>query len=152
MVKKILATAAATAVMTSMFAATAFAAEELPEWNTNGGQSLIEGDTYVVQPVIEVALPGELSFGINPLKLDADDDPETTTDRVQIISGEYTIANYSNVDVLVTANTKVVGDSVQLAKAATAEWDTKTSELKLKNGRGQKNICCWYSCCRQKRK
>lgn len=63
--KKVVKTATATAVLTSMLAMPVCAAE----WNTNGGSSTVEGDAYVVQPTIEVELPGDLTFGVNPLML-----------------------------------------------------------------------------------
>ena len=53
---------------------------------------------FPVDPVIEVELPGDLAFGINPLSLDADDDG--TADD-QIVTSQYMITNYSNVPVLI---------------------------------------------------
>ena len=97
MIKKIMRTGIAVLTVSSMFAMTAFAAEE-NTWNVNGASTTIEGTAYTVDPIIEVELPGELTFGINPLSLDADEDG--TADS-QIISGEYLIVNNSNVPVLV---------------------------------------------------
>ena len=75
------------------------------DWNTNGGEATVEGGSYIVEPIIEVELPGDLTFGINPLYLDADEDGDK--ESTQIVSGQYIITNYSNVDVLVSAKTSL---------------------------------------------
>lgn len=130
MFKKVLASATLVAVMTSMLGMTAFAsAPATPEWDTNGGKATVEGDGVAVEPIIQVELPGDLSFGINPLRLDADEDG--TADQ-QIVKVDYTITNYSNVDVLVTAETKAtVGDKVELVDVTVAadSYDTNSKEL-----------------------
>lgn len=130
MFKKVLASATLVAVMTSMLGMTAFAsAPATPEWDTNGGKATVEGDGVAVEPIIQVELPGDLSFGINPLRLDADEDG--TADQ-QIVRVDYTITNYSNVDVLVTAETKAtVGDKVELldVKVAADAYDANSDEL-----------------------
>lgn len=117
MVKRMMRTGVALLAVSSMFAMTAFAADEEIGWNADGGSLQIEGDAWTVDPVIEVELPGDLAFGINPMSLDADEDG--TADK-QIVSGTYTIANYSNIPVLVETTTKLSGGSdVEILSDAT---------------------------------
>lgn len=129
MFKKVLASATLVAVMTSMLGMTAFAADATIPWDTNGGSQEITGDGVPVEPIIQVELPGDLSFGINPLRLDGDEDGKVDA---QIVSSDYTISNYSNVDVLITAKTWVtVKDTVDLKKTVTAadDYDKISKEL-----------------------
>lgn len=129
MFKKVLASATLVAVMTSMLGMTAFAADATIPWDTNGGSQEITGDGVPVEPIIQVELPGDLSFGINPLRLDGDEDGKVDA---QIVSSDYTISNYSNVDVLITAKTWVtVKDTVDLKKTVTAadDYDKISNEL-----------------------
>lgn len=120
--KKVIATATTAALVTGMFAGTAMAAE----WNENGGSQTVEGVSTAVQPTISVELPGDLAFGINPLKLDADGDQ--TADG-QIVATSYGIVNYSNVPVLVNAKTSATaGTGVNLK--ASIEYNGNTNELK----------------------
>lgn len=135
MKKKILSTAMATALLVTMFSGTAMAASA-PEWGENGGSTEVPGYSYTVSPTIEVELPGDLSFGINPLYLDADGDPETN-DKTQIVSGEYLIYNYSDVDVLITAETKTtLAEDVVLTADPTVDATTK----ELPKVSGKKNV------------
>ncbi len=121
MVRKMVRTAATTLAVASMFTMSAFAAD----WNTQGGTAEVEGTGNYVEPVIEVELPGDLSFGINPLQLDANEDG--TTDP-QIVTSDYIITNYGNVPVAITAETTAaVGGKVELQ--ADASYDTKTGDL-----------------------
>ena len=124
MKKKILSMAMTTALLVTMFSGTAMASEATtPAWGENGGSSTVEGNSYTVNPIIEVELPGDLSFGINPLYLDADENAET--DDTQIVTADYLITNYSNVDVLITAKTTVtLGTNVQLATDPAADEDS----------------------------
>lgn len=127
--KKIIRTGLAVLTVSSMFAMTAFAAEGDTEWNINGARTTVEGEAYTVDPVIEVELPGELTFGINPLSLDADEDG--TADS-QIISGEYLIVNNSNVPVLVGTTTKLIcGENIEVKTTlvANTDLDSKTKDL-----------------------
>lgn len=120
--KKVIATATTAALVTGMFAGTAMAAE----WNENGGSQTVEGVSTAVQPTISVELPGDLAFGINPLKLDADGDQ--TADG-QIVATSYGIVNYSNVPVLVNAKTSATaGTGVNLKEQI--EYNSNTNELK----------------------
>lgn len=134
--RKAIATIAAAATMTSMLGMTAFASE----WNVNGGQSTVEGETWVQQPTIEVELPGDLSFGINPLKLNVSE--TETEDTRQIVSGEYYVTNYSDIPVAVKASTflTVAADVEVYGKddMVAAKWDTangKTGELVSSTGK-----------------
>ena len=120
--KKVIATATTAALVTGMFAGTAMAAE----WNENGGSQTVEGVSTAVQPTISVELPGDLAFGINPLKLDADEDQKADG---QIVATSYGIVNYSNVPVLVNAKTSAkAGTGVNLK--ASIEYNSDTNELK----------------------
>lgn len=129
MVKKnLFKTLAAVSAMSVLMTSTVFAAE----WNENGGSQTVTGTNYPIEAVIEVELPGDLSFGINPLKIDADGDTETTGDNTQIISEQYLITNYSQVPVAVTAATKLtVADGVEIIDAPEASnYDGNSKELK----------------------
>lgn len=120
--KKVIATATTAALVTGMFAGTAMAAE----WNENGGSQTVEGVSTAVQPTISVELPGDLAFGINPLKLDADEDQKADG---QIVATSYGIVNYSNVPVLVNAKTSATaGTGVNLKTSI--EYNSDTNELK----------------------
>lgn len=136
--RKAIATVAAVATMTSMLGMTAFASETV--WNVDGAKSTVEGDTWVQLPTIEVELPGDLSFGINPLKLNVSE--TETADTRQIVSGEYYVTNYSDIPVAVKASTfltvatdvEVYGKDDMVA----AKWDTangKTGELVSSTGK-----------------
>lgn len=116
MMKKMMKIGLAVFTVTSMFTMTAFASE----WNTNGGETSVEGDAWTVDPVIEVELPGDLAFGINPLSLDADDDG--TADD-QIVTSQYMITNYSNVPVLINASTTLTGGT-NVDILADADYET----------------------------
>lgn len=120
--KKVIATATTAALVTGMFAGTAMAAE----WNENGGSQTVEGVSTAVQPTISVELPGDLAFGINPLKLDADGDQAADG---QIVATSYGIVNYSNVPVLVNAKTSAQASTGVNLKAS-IEYNGNTNELK----------------------
>lgn len=119
MVKKIMKTGIAVLTVTSMFGLTVFAEDALP-WNTNGGSTEVTGDAQPVEPTIEVELPGDLAFGINPLKLAVGEGDDAVTD--QIVSGQYVITNYSNVPVLIKTETTLTGgDKVDILADAAYE-------------------------------
>lgn len=132
--KKAITTATTAAVLAGTFAMPVSAAE----WNTNGGTTTVEGSGYVVEPTIEVELPGSLEFGINPLMLDVSEDP-SKPNKAQIVTGDYLITNYSNIPVAVSAVTTVTaGSDVELfdtTKAVAAMWNTDTNEMKPSTGK-----------------
>lgn len=135
--KAVTAVATIAAITTSMMAIPVSASQQTPEWNTNGGRDEREGGTYVVAPVIEVELPGSLEFGLNPLKLEASEDP-AVSNKAQIVSGTYVVTNYSNVPVEVTASTKVTaGADVEMLGATfvAADWDATNKQLNPKTGK-----------------
>lgn len=142
--RAVVAATAITAVMASTLAVPA-SATTAPEWGNNGGQERVHGDTYLVEPEIEVELPGDMTFGINPLKLEVSEDP-AHSEKSQIISGSYTVKNFSNVPVAVSAATSIkanadlaivgttgTGSSINWASNT---WDaTNASELKAVAGK-----------------
>lgn len=91
---------AATLVATMTLSTAVFAAEDTtPTWNNDNGEETIQGDATVVQPVLEVALPGDLAFVIDPLKIEND---------MQVIAGDYNVTNFSNVPVKITMKPSIV--------------------------------------------
>lgn len=123
--KRLISAIAVTAMITSMFATTAFA--EDPAWNSQGGKATVEGGSYSVEPTVEVALPGDLTFGINALKLNVAEEGQTEN-KAQIISTDYSVVNLSNIPVVVdVAVTAKAESGVTMMAAAT--YDDKTKEL-----------------------
>ena len=108
MFKRFLSATMAVALAAMVMAPAGALATEI-EWGNNGGSSEVTGDSYAVEAVLDVTLPGDLAFGINPLYLDADGDTATTGDNTQIVATDYVIQNYSNVPVLISAKTSVKG-------------------------------------------
>ncbi len=135
--RKVIATMTAISAVSSMFAMTAFAEGE---WNTNGGKAEVEGIPSIVSPTIEVELPGDLSFGINPLKMDVSEDPDNPNTN-PIISGDYYVTNYSNIPVAVRTTTFVsaANDKVEL-KSSMVKADWVGNELKGSDTTGNKAI------------
>lgn len=126
--KKLIASATTAVLVTGMLAGTAMA----DELNENGATQTVTGESSAVQPIISVELPGDLTFAINPLRLDANDDG---TKDEQIVATSYGIVNYSNVPVLVNAKTKAVAaNNTNLLGTATVAYDTNTSELTSADG------------------
>ena len=123
--KKFLAALSTAAITTSLLATTAFAAST-PEWNNNGGQATGEGGGTVRVPVIEVEVPLELPFAVNPYKLNLAEEGQTAiTD--QIYSDNYMIINHSEVPVAVaTASKATAGTGVTLETAV--KFDTNTGK------------------------
>jgi hypothetical protein len=128
--RKIFAVMTAAAMMTTMFGTTVFGAS-LDNTTTT---TTIEGSSYSVEPIIAVELPGDLAFGINPLSVDADGDTATTADKVQVVSSDYTVINYSQVPVAVQTSVtadKATGSKVNFVTApATSNYDTVSKDLK----------------------
>lgn len=91
--KRCVATTLAAAMMLSSTVSAA-------EWNTEGGSATVTGDSTVTQPVIEVALPGDLAFMIDPYLIDFDEQ--------QVVGGDYNVVNYSNVNVEVKVSPSIV--------------------------------------------
>lgn len=120
--KKFLAALSTAAITTSLLATTAFAST--PEWNNNGGQTTGEGNGTVRVPVIEVEVPLELPFAVNPYKLNLAEEGQTAiTD--QIYSDNYMIINHSEVPVAVkTASKATAGSDVTLETAVKFDANT----------------------------
>lgn len=127
--KKLIASATTAVLVTGMLAGTAMA----DELNENGATQTVTGESSAVQPIISVELPGDLTFAINPLRLDANDDG---TKDEQIVATSYGIVNYSNVPVLVNAKTKAVAtNNTNLLSGSTAvNYDANTDELTSAGG------------------
>lgn len=134
MFKKRLTTLTAVLAMTSMFACSVSASSDPLPWGTDGGQETIEGSNEMVSPILEVELPGDLMFGINPLRLSTQDrtDPENENATVssQIVTADYTVINRSNVGVIVSANTSVDAPDKTNTKV---ELKTLTEAVALRN-------------------
>jgi len=94
--KKLIATTLAGVLVLSS-SMVAFATEP-KDWNTDGGESTVEGYNTVTQPVIEVALPGELAFELDPFEINSDN---------QVFGYDYNVVNYSNIDVKIGITPKV---------------------------------------------
>jgi len=129
--KKILAAVSAAAMATSLFATTAFAAGATVEWNNNGGSATGEGESWTRNPVIEVEIPYELPFAINPYKLDLREDTSAGTAITdQIWSDNYLIINNSEVPVAVTTKSKAeAGTSSNLTIETAPKYNTNTGEM-----------------------
>lgn len=127
--KKLIASATTAVLVTGMLAGTAMA----DELNENGATQTVTGESSAVQPIISVELPGDLTFAINPLRLDANDDG---TKDEQIVATSYGIVNYSNVPVLVNAKTKAVAanNTNLIGSTGTVTYDPNTSELTSTGG------------------
>lgn len=126
--KKLIASATTAVLVTGMLAGTAMA----DELNENGATQTVTGESSAVQPIISVELPGDLTFAINPLRLDANDDG---TKDEQIVATSYGIVNYSNVPVLVNAKTKAVAaNNTNLIGSTTVAYDANTDELTSADG------------------
>lgn len=126
--KKLIASATTAVLVTGMLAGTAMA----DDLNENGATQTVTGESTAVQPIISVELPGDLTFAINPLRLDANDDG---TKDEQIVATSYGIVNYSNVPVLVNAKTKAVAaNNTNLLGTAAVNYDANTDELTSTGG------------------
>lgn len=127
--KKLIASATTAVLVTGMLAGTAMA----DELNENGATQTVTGESSAVQPIISVELPGDLTFAINPLRLDANDDG---TKDEQIVATSYGIVNYSNVPVLVNAKTKAVAanNTNLIGSTGTVTYNANTDELTSADG------------------
>lgn len=134
MIKKIIKLMSAVLAVTTVFSTTVFTAGKDTS-NANGTNAIIESPVYLDHSIIDVELPGNLNFAINPLSLDTDGDG---TADPQIISGEYLITNNSNVPVLVEAATTLTGgDKVDILPDAV--YDERTKDLKA-SANGKKAV------------
>ena len=122
--RKLFSVLATTSMIASLFATTALAAD----WNTQGGEATITGTSVVQEPTIEVSIPGELSFALNPLSIEIDQD-DSTKNKAQVISSQFPIINYSNTPVVVETKTSAAGASGVNVKT-TADYDANTKALK----------------------
>lgn len=121
--KKFLAALSTAAITTSLLATTAFAATPAIEWNNNGGTATGEGGGEVRVPVIEVEVPLELPFAVNPYKLNLAEEGQTAiTD--QIYSDNYMIINHSEVPVAVATASKATATNVLLETTVTIDADS----------------------------
>ena len=120
-IKRMLATTMAAAMMlsTTMQAS----ASEAIEWNNDNGESVVTGEGIVVQPILEVALPGDLAFTLDPLYIE---------NKQQVGGGDYNVINYGNVDVKVTVNPSVVKNDGVVSVVSTAPALT-TDKLRYKD-------------------
>ena len=126
--KKFLAALSTAAITTSLLATTALAGTtQTIEWNNNGGTATGEGSGSVRVPVIEVEVPLELPFAMNPYKLNlAEEGADAITD--QIWSDNYMIINHSEVPVAVkTSSSASVAstDPVELETTVTIDTNSK---------------------------
>lgn len=137
--RKLVSALVAATMLTTVFATTAFA-EDAPTiaWDQQGGSSTVEGSTYPVEPTIEVAIPGELTFGLNPLNVNVAEEGATADTR-QIVASDYAIVNHSNVAVVInTKTTATQGADVNLMSTAT--YDDKSGELTHDATNNKKNV------------
>lgn len=117
----------ATMIATMMLSMSVFADDTVKDWNTDGGQGTVEGEGTVITPVIEIGLPGDMSFQIDPFMVDSGDK--------QIVAGDYNIVNYGNVAVGVDVYPTIIkGADSNLDVATTATLvtgdTTKYADLK----------------------
>lgn len=101
----------------------------------------VEGDAWVQAPTVEVELPGDLTFGINPLRITVNNEEAGISSvSAQIIGSDYTVTNYSDVNVIVSANTKASMGSgvtdVSFNEAPTYDADSR----EMDPADGKKNI------------
>ncbi len=123
--KKFFATVTAAAMMTSLFSMTAFAGTTDPAWGANGGKQEQTGSGVAPEVVVEVSLPEDLTFILNPFRLDVDEDG---TKDEQIWTQEYAITNLSAIPVKVNVSTVVEGKNNTTVTDSPA-FDTNTGEL-----------------------
>lgn len=139
--KRAAVAAAAVMAMTANTLAVPVSATTTPEWNSNGGQSSVHGDAEVYEASIEVELPGEIVFGVNPMKLNVSEDPDNP-ETSQILSGSYLITNFSEVPVDVSVSTVIkANDKLSVVTGSGTSWTavtwdtTNPKELKTVDGK-----------------
>lgn len=121
----------ATMIATMMLSMSVFADDTVKDWNTDGGQGTVEGEGTVITPVIEIGLPGDMSFQIDPFMVDSGDK--------QIVAGDYNIVNYGNVAVGVDVYPTIIAgtnSNLEVETAATLvtgdTTKTKYADFKAK--------------------
>ena len=106
-------------VLTVSMATCAFAADADAEWNSDTGVDIRVADTSVRQPVMEVQLPGDLAFQVDPLLIEND---------AQITGGDYNVVNLGDTAVLVNVQPQInLGDGSEIEVKDTATLDAKTN-------------------------
>lgn len=106
-------------VLTVSMATCAFAADADAEWNSDTGVDIRVADTSVRQPVMEVQLPGDLAFQVDPLLIESD---------AQITGGDYNVVNLGDTAVLVNVQPQInLGDGSEIEVKDTATLDAKTN-------------------------
>lgn len=115
MLKSRLSRLATVLAISSLCTTTVFAASATPE-----PYGTVDGTNYVEETVIDVTLPGDLMFGINPLQRSIEEGGGSVSS--QIVTGQYAVINNGNTDVAVSVNTT--------AKPGPA-WETTTNEVKV---------------------
>lgn len=116
--KKIMAFIMSTVLTVSM-ATCAFAADADAEWNSDTGVDIRVANTSVRQPVMEVQLPGDLAFQVDPLLIEK---------GAQITGGDYNVVNLGDTAVLVNVQPQInLGDGSEIEVKDTATLDAKTN-------------------------
>lgn len=106
-------------VLTVSMATCAFAADADAEWNSDTGVDIRVANTSVRQPVMEVQLPGDLAFQVDPLLIEKD---------AQITGGDYNVVNLGDTAVLVNVQPQInVGDGSEIEVKETATVNDKTN-------------------------
>lgn len=129
-IKKVVATTMAAALAVAAVPSTtvlATAADPI-EWGNDGGTQTVTGDGTVTQATIEVALPGEVNFVIDPYMIDSGDK--------QIVAGDYNVINLGDVDVKVAVKPSLnLGTNVAVQSLGTAitEADASGDATKIAN-------------------
>lgn len=109
--KKMLAIVMATALAVTMIPVAAFASSSDPiDWNNNNGTDQREGAGTVRHPIIEVTLPGDLAFEVDPLKLNS---------KAQIVGGDYAVINHSEMPIEVDVTPFIVAEDGSLLEEGT---------------------------------
>ena len=108
-------------VLTVSMATCAFAADAADaEWNSDAGVDIRVADTSVRQPVMEVQLPGDLAFQVDPLLIEND---------AQITGGDYNVVNLGDTAVLVNVQPQINlgdGSEIEVKETATVNDETNT--------------------------
>lgn len=121
-------------VLTVSMATCAFAADAADaEWNSDAGVDIRVADTSVRQPVMEVQLPGDLAFQVDPLLIEND---------AQITGGDYNVVNLGDTAVLVNVQPQInLGDGSEIEVKTTATVNDETNTyVDLTSSDGKKAV------------